>query len=362
MARKLIAYVFILIVSTGIAFGQCPLTFKGAERAHIGVYVAPVGTGSKTLIDYNSQKLFTPASVMKAVTSAAVLSRYGGDFRWKTTVVAVGNMLPGGVLNGNVIITGSGDPTLGSEQFKDERYSTDFLSVVRNEAAKCGIKSIEGRVEEGGPQWPDQGPVPSWELEDIPGVDGAGFYSLNFSDNIFVLSYPSLKTYPHIPNLNVCYRGGSGSLSFYRNSGSNDLSVYGQLGRKQKRASLKCSMPYPPKVLLTELDSLFHARNLDVKLMTDTVMRLDYQSPPLRDVVRSLMVRSDNQMAEASLRLLAPRESRAKAIAAERSLLTDLGVDISGVRVADGSGLSRHNVISPAQIGKVLSLMARSGD
>ncbi|MDE6366907.1 MAG: D-alanyl-D-alanine carboxypeptidase/D-alanyl-D-alanine-endopeptidase [Muribaculaceae bacterium] len=347
-----------LLVSAGIALGQCPLTFKDADKALIGVYVAPVD-GSTPLADYNADRLFTPASVMKAVTVAAAISRHGGDYRWQTTVSASGNIIDG-TLEGNIIVAGSGDPTLGSEYFKEGRPG--FLSSVKSAAEQAGILRVAGRVEDGSAAWPNQGPVPSWEIEDIPGVDGAGFYSLNYSDNTFSLIYPSMKTSPRIPELNIRYRGGQGVISFFRNPGSNDLNIYGQLSRKQKRVSLKCSMPYPPLVLLSELDSLFQSEGREFRTVCDTTALLVYKSPQLRDIARSLMFRSDNQMAEAALRLLAPRQSRAKAIAAERSLLTNLGVDLSGARIADGSGLSRHNAISPRQLANVLKIMARNGD
>lgn len=354
---KSICCAVIALLGAGTAFGQCPLTFIGSNQAQIGVYIAPV-SGGEPLVDYNSSKLFTPASVMKAVTTAAAISRCGGDFRWATTVSAVGSVSDGR-LHGNLIVTGSGDPTLGSDQFREGRPS--FLTALKEAAASHGIRSMEGRAEEALP-WPNQGPVPSWEIEDVPGVDGAGFYSLNYSDNTFLLMYPSMKTYPRVPGLTVRYRGGSGGLSFFRLPGSNEVSIYGQLGRKQKRASFKCSMPDPPAVLLAEVDSIFSASGNRIKALADTVQLLTYRSPELRDVARSLMVRSDNQMAEAALRVLAPRQSRAKAIAAERSLLTNLGVNLDGARIADGSGLSRHNAISPVQLAGVLKVMARNGD
>lgn len=346
----------ILLVTTGVAFGQCPLTFDGGRQATVGIYIAPVKGGSVN-VDYNSAKLLTPASVMKAVTTAAAISKYGGDYCWTTTVGATGKIY-NGVLNGNITITGSGDPTIGSEYFK-ERQS--FLAALRNAASSKNITSISGQAVNVKP-WPGEGPVQSWELEDIPGVDGAGFYSLNFSDNVFVLSFPSMSTSPSIPGLNPIYKGGTGGLRFYRNPGSYDLTVYGKLGNKQKRASFKCSMPNPPEVLLNEVNKIFSAKKNKVEVSKDTLLLLTYKSPKLRDVTRSLMVRSDNQMAEATLRLMSPGKMRSSAIEIERAQLSSLGVNLKTARIADGSGLSRHNAISPRQLGEVLRVMARNGD
>ena len=344
------------LVYAGIAFGQCPLTFAGSDQAIIGVYVAPV-EGNEPIVAYNAEQLMTPASVMKSVTVAAALTRLGGDYRWQTTVKSIGPV-SNGTLHGNIEITGSGDPTLGSAQFRKEREG--FLTALRNATAKAGITRITGRTVEAS-AWPDLGPVPSWEIEDIPGIDGAGFYTLNWNDNVFNLTVPSLNTSPKIPGLKIHNAGGKGGLKFFRNPGSYELTLSGAIGPKQKQATLICSMPNPPQVLLSQIDSLLGAGGgKDASGEKSTL--LVYNSPQLRDVARSLMVRSDNQMAEATLRILEPGQSRAKAIASERAIMSELGVDLSGARIADGSGLSRHNAISPRQLGQILLACADNPD
>lgn len=354
--RKILLTAALTLLITDIASGQCPLTFEGAAEATVGIYIAPVEGGS-TVYDYNSSKLMTPASVMKAVTVAAAISKYGGDYRWTTAVGATGQV-SGGVLNGNITITGSGDPTINSDYFKEQ---PEFIQAVKSAAAAKGIHSIKGQAINVRP-WPGEGPVDSWELEDIPGVDGAGFYSLNFDDNVFVLTYPSMTTSPKIPDLKVSYNGGTGGLRFYRNPGSNEVAIYGSLPKKQTRASFKCSMPNPPAVLLEAVNNSLGAAKQKVENSKDTLQLLSFKSPMLKDVARSLMVRSDNQIAEATLRLMAPGKMRSKAIEAEKILLTSKGVNLKGARIADGSGLSRHNAISPRQLGEVLRVMARNGD
>lgn len=356
--RKIIISAFVALMGAGAATGQCPLSFDGADEAQIGVLVMPVN-GGEPLVDYNADRLFTPASVMKSVTSAAALARYGGGFRWQTTVMAVGK-IEDGKLKGDIVVRGSGDPTLGSSQFSDTRNS--FLSSILEGMRSAGIKSIEGKVRQDGKGWPNEGPNPTWELEDIPGIDGAGFYSLNYMDNVFILSFPSLTTQPPVPGLTIQKMGGSGSLWFNRYPGSYDVRVYGQLGKKQKAASFKCSMPNPPEVLLDRLEKNLAVEGKEVKASADTLILSNYYSPELKEVTRSLMVRSDNQMAEATLRLLALQKARATAITEEKNMLAEIGAPIKSARIADGSGLSRHNSISPRQLCGVLSAMSSNPD
>ncbi len=345
------------MIGVAVAFGNCPLSLKGGDAASVGIYIAPIEAGRTPTVSYQPERLMTPASVMKSVTVAAALNCLGGSHRWETRVLAVGK-IENGTLNGNIIIEGSGDPTLGSTYFRKEQ--PDFLRLVSESAARYGIRQIDGKVIRAA-AWPDQGPVPSWELEDIPGVDGAGFYRLNWSDNVFTLMVPSLTPTPSIPDLDVKWQKSTKSLNAWRNSGSTSVTVTGQLGKKQQRASLKLSMPDPPTVLTSSLDSIFHSRGENLRSKGDTVVLLTYLSPELREVCRSLMIRSDNQMAEATLRLLAPGQPRSAAITAEKNILANIA-DLQYARIADGSGLSRHNAVSARQLGELLRTMSTNSD
>ncbi len=349
--------ILLALICAGTAFGRCPLDFSGNDNAAVGIYMVELSSDS-VVAEHNSDMFLTPASVLKSVTTAAALTEKGGDFRWNTSVVAVGR-INNGTLNGDLIIRGSGDPTLGSEHFNE--VQPDFIQAVKQAAAAKGITRIDGRVRVSA-DWPDQGPVPSWELEDIPGIDGAGFYALNYKDNIFTLNYPAMTTRPAIPNLEITDVGGSGNLRFFRFPGSRQINLYGKLGRKQRRAVFKCSMPDPPSVLAYEMEQAFGACRKNYGALNDTVGLIDYTSPALRDVTRSMMVRSDNQMAEAALRLLVPGQGRGSALKAEREILSAIGVDMQNVRLADGSGLSRHNAISARRLGELLRLMSRNAD
>lgn len=306
-SRRLESLLYICtILFAGTAFGQCPLRFDDSDQAIIGIYVAPI-EGGEALVDYNSGTLMTPASVMKSVTAAAALSKYGGEYRWVTDVLAIGEVRDG-VLHGNVIVEASGDPTLGSKAFRKERE--DFLTAVANGANAAGISSVSGEVKIADTAWPDQGPVPSWELEDLDNIDGVGFFALNWRDNACRIKSKEL----------------------------------------------------PAAQLEAELKGVLKAAGQAIALQPDTIVLCRYYSPALKEVVHSLMVRSDNQMAEGVQRLLAPRATRGAAIKAERETLEALGANLLNVRIADGSGLSRHDAISPRQLGGVLRAMASNQD
>ena len=85
-----------------------------------------------------------------------------------------------------------------------------------------------------------------------------------------------------------------------------------------------------------------------------------YSSPVFVDIMRSLMFRSDNLMAEGMLRALAPAESRDAALEEQKGVWEDFELNIKNITVEDGSGLSRNNRLTPRFLGTLLEQMARS--
>ena len=94
------------------------LGIEGEEATMIGMYIQDLGSG-EVLYDYNSEIAMTPASVMKAVTTATALSLLSEDFRFSTSVILRGTSALGKNWHGDLVIVSSGDPTVESEHFKD---------------------------------------------------------------------------------------------------------------------------------------------------------------------------------------------------------------------------------------------------
>lgn len=357
-------YLSIIVVVAGIiAHAAAPVNVKGAA---VGIYIAPVNDASAVTVGYNSDICFTPASVMKSVTAATALSLLGSDFRWETTVTATGSISFDGILMGDVVINGSGDPTLESRFFAD---SLGFCDRLADALAATGCRSISGRIIADGNKFRDEGINPSWEIEDVAWDYGAGLYGVNYRDNSFLLMLPECKVQPPVPNLCVIdnTRPGSGELSLLRGFDSDILTASG--GCRRNGTRLWCSMPDPGAVMCYEVDSTLRTRGIDVagvvsypilKEGTEPGIVMRHQSPRLADVLRSLMVRSDNLMAEGVLRAIAQGGSRDDAIDLVRSLWKSRGIDLTYTRIFDGSGLARGNAMSPQQIGEILRWMARS--
>ncbi|MBR3713353.1 MAG: D-alanyl-D-alanine carboxypeptidase, partial [Bacteroidales bacterium] len=110
--------------------------------------VAILATDMKTgevLASVNPDMSVIPASNTKLFTTAAALELLGADYTYKTELVYTGNIDSTGLLKGDLIIRGSGDPTLGSRFFTDHanyNYNELFIEAVQ----KAGIKHVSGNI------------------------------------------------------------------------------------------------------------------------------------------------------------------------------------------------------------------------
>ncbi|MDD5057160.1 MAG: D-alanyl-D-alanine carboxypeptidase/D-alanyl-D-alanine-endopeptidase [Sideroxydans sp.] len=108
------------------------LQIAGIPQSAIAVEVREVGKRN-SLISLNAQRAMNPASTMKLLTTYAALDMLGPAYTWKTEAYIDGD-LKDGVLNGNLILKGYGDPKFSIEQF------WLWLSELRSR----GLREIRG--------------------------------------------------------------------------------------------------------------------------------------------------------------------------------------------------------------------------
>lgn len=336
------------------------LGFDGEESTGVGIYIKEIAT-DEILVDHNSQMALTPASVMKAVTAATALSVRGADARFHTPVLLKGAKGQNGTWKGNLIVRSCGDPTLESEYF---RGNTGFAERIVNNLKAQGITHITGKIvveqslKDAGPNW-------KWEVEDLGWAYGAGLYGFNYMDNTFTLWPNTGKTKPEIPDLKLEVRKSS-SNDLLRGIYSDKLVVFTRDTRDTKWA-VTSTMPDPAAVFVHQLTGMMKAAGISIDDKKDACASADpektlftHNSPLFDDILRSLMVRSDNLFAEGMLRAIAPGDSRGAAIKAEKEYWESVGVSPRYTIILDGSGLSRANRLAPRFLGDILEAMAKS--
>lgn len=333
-----------------------PLDIPSASSTKVGIYIADLQTGEQ-LYDVNTSARFIPASVTKALTTASALTQRSASDRFATEIVATGKVADG-VVDGNLVVRCVGDPTIDSQYFDS---TVGFADSIAAALVAMGINEIKGTVVIDESAVPHNGVPSGWVDEDIVWPYGTGHHGANFSDNTFILSFPSRKSQPHVPGLSVSHTPAKGSLKVDRDRGSETVRTRGTV--RPKGESIKLSIPVPSKVMRHAVMQSLESGGVKVgeseapASENETLVYTHY-SPELIEILRSLMFRSDNMMAEAMLRSLAPGASRDASVRSEMDMWELRDIDTDGIVIEDGSGLSRNDRLTPRFLAEVFVWMA----
>ncbi len=343
--------------------------------ARWGVFVVSLKDG-RIIAARDAQKLFTPASVQKLVTSAVALDRLGADFRWRTRVFARG-ALDGGTLDGDLVLYGEGAPDLSDAGI--DRLVTDLKAK--------GLRKIRGGVIGDESYFTGDEYGDGWAWNEIQWYYGAAASALSINKNLVNVTLeggrPRAEPATDLIALtgNVAAPDGIDSIGLKRGLGDNKIYVWGAGRSLDVRVAVENPALWSAKILRDALVKAGvavegPARSADWmsadKFNAATAPELaSVESQPLREVVRKMNKDSVNLYAELILRTLgkkfgteAPEEDPklrktrgddAAGAAVIRKWLSEKGVGLQETEtIKDGSGLSRLNFLTPETIGRVL--------
>lgn len=335
------------------------LNFYGRDAATIGVYITNISTG-QAVEKENIDKSMIPASILKSVTSATALNLLKEDFRYNTDVVLQGD-LQDGILYGNLVVRASGDPTIESSHFSDR---AGFDRMIIEELKSRNISTIKGEIIVDEDMFSDTGQCPQWVIEDTGWDYGAGLYGFNYKNNTFKLYTEDLTTVPEVPYIDVIVDKTTSGTDIERGVNS-DLYIVSGKNVENKNFCITTTMNSPSTVFVYNLRNRLLKEGITVEdnvienCAGETVL-FKYKSPVNTDMLRVMMFKSDNMMAEATLRALAPGQNRDAAIKKELAFWKNCGVSTDFIKIADGSGLARVDRVTPRFMADVLVHMAKS--
>lgn len=357
------AYIFFLLtflICRITLYSGEPIDFPFSDRAMTGILIKDLKTG-KVIAEHNSRKLMTPASTLKLVTVAAALTETGADSRYETRVSLYGTFSEkDSLFTGKVVITPSGDPTINNNKIED---TDNFTNYIADLLISKGIRHFKGEFIIEGDDVPQQGQLPTWEIEDASYGYGAGWYAFNYNDNTVRYNICTGATDPNAPFLTF---DKTYSPSPFEITHGVDSDVYCLSGKIPSNPSrwLTVPLPWPATLFFEQIISALGEKNIRYECFkTDDCKDLPlvdsyvWTSCERKEIFDYLMTHSDNMMAEASLRSLAPGSTRDSSLVVERDILKGLGVDSKGMRIFDGSGLTRKNSVSPEFLADVLEAM-----
>lgn len=353
--------------------------------------IALLATDMKTgevIASCNPDMSVVPASNTKLFSTAAALELYGPDYTYKTQLICTGKLDSAGVLNGNIIIKGDGDPTLGSKFFYDREnfnYTRKFVDAIK----AAGIRRVMGSIVGDGTCYDRDLTPPTWSWEDMGNYYGASPNGLSAHDNYTTLHFKTGKlgteavftgADPEIKDMKVVSNAISADVSregtnTFGKVYMNEKYVDGPVPKNKQDVAIRTVMPDPPLFVATQLMDSLNANGVQVfgqavsassqnkYINQDAEQKVicTLTSPTLFEIIQQTNYYSINLYAEHMLALVGlKRINSTNVTSACWSLMSfwkSKGMDIKGMSINDGCGLSHYNIVTPRQLCFLLTYM-----
>jgi len=360
------------------------------SKGEWGLLVADGKTG-EMLFEQNGDHYFVPASNMKLFTTALALATLGPDFRFRTTLEALAPPADG-KLDGPLFLVGRGDPNLSNRKLpwvQKEEFDGPperAIAELADQLVTKGVKEISGDIVGDDSYFPRERYPNGWEIDDMVWEYGAAISAIVVDDNTVQLTLtPGEKASDRVDAIvnpatpefvvdNQVVTSAAGvkpDLTLKREPGSNLIRVLGTLPAKSN----------PRKLILAIQEPALHAAAMLKRMLEERGVKVDgsvrelssppgppagqtrvvlgeHLSIPLGDSVRLINKISQNLHTEMLLRTAARQKGMwttpEELAAFPADFYAAAGIASGDVVQTDGSGLSRHDLVTPRAIVAML--------
>lgn len=335
----------------------------------------------KTLFSKNENTGLAPASTLKVITAATALDLLGEDFTFKTHIFYRGE-IKNGTLNGDLIIKGGGDPTLGSNRW-DKTQKNQILNKILFNLQQKGINRITGYVIGDASAWDTQTLPIGWIWQDMGNYYGAGTSALCWGENYFELGFlpgktagaavktdPKSAVYPFLEINNELTTGtyGSGDQVYaYAAPYSSDIFLRGTYDIDLKK-QIGVALPNPPLAMAYDVAHFLQVNGYGSEDFKAQILPADNKghqllfsisSPPLSEIIYWFNQKSINLYGEQLVRIIGEKLGKNPSTIEGIKVINDYwekkGIDPDALRILDGSGLSPSDRVTTLTMAKVLS-------
>jgi serine-type D-Ala-D-Ala carboxypeptidase/endopeptidase (penicillin-binding protein 4) len=365
-------------------------------QAQWGVKIVALDS-SRTLFERNADKLMKPASNAKLYTAALALDRLGPDYRIQTSFYAAAKPDAAGVLHGDLIIYGRGDPSF-SARFNGGDYNK-ALQPALDALLAAGVKKIDGGLVGDASYFRGAPFGANWTWEDLQEYYGAPASALTFQDNVIDLVFKpgpdvcllcKIVTMPETSILTFSNRTVTGpsvaqaGVRLYRPVGESVVYAWGVVPLGSKVEGESVSVPRPALWFATMLKEGLAQRGVTVAggvreedWLSREASPLDWSnlveiaavpSRPLSEIVKQTLKSSENLYAQllwlqVGAQAGATNRDTARAGLAEmQKFLPSAGISRNMAQLEEGSGLSRACLVTPSATVRLLTFMNRHRD
>lgn len=361
--------------------------------AHSGIAFLAVSLDrGDTLFAREADRLYTPASNRKLFTAASALHWLGPDHRFRTTLVATGPVAAD-TLRGDLVLIGRGDPDL----------LPAHLAALADTLAASGTRAVAGDVRADDAWFDDVEWGAGWMWDDGPYWEWPYVTALTVADNVVTVTVgPGPRVgapvavaldpptgYVSVNASAVTTAAGAASelvVDRRWDPKENVVDVTGALALDAEPIVAQRTVEDPALYAATILLELLEGRGVEVlgvarhgdlaaseagltggaDVVVDTIAT--HVSEPLSESVRNFLKISDNLTGELLVKAVGasvagPPGTYEKGLAAERAFLArEVGIDTTAQMLADGSGVSRYNLVTARQIVALLRYMTTRDD
>lgn len=355
----------------------------------VGIRVEDVAL-PKLLYDHNGDIPLKPASCNKLHTSAAALYYLGSAYTYTTRVYYSGQ-IRGKKLAGDLIVVGSGDPTISGRFQENKRDVTNTLRDWANDIKKAKIRIVTGDLIGDDDHFDDVYFGKGWYPKERGEWYCAEVSALSFNDNCIDMLWkgarkqgkpvkfklnPQTDYVKLLNNVTTGEAKGSADLSYLRGDKSNTIAAKGSVPAKGEKYD-SAAIYNPTLFFVTILDEVLRDKGVKVQGRPRDIDSLSdeekaelrqnlrqiafFVSPPMSEIVKVINRRSQNFYAEQVLKTLGAEvkdegsfEAGAEAV---QEFLHKEDIYKPGHILIDGSGLSYLNRVSAHQLVDLLRFM-----
>ncbi len=359
------------------------------DNAFWGVSIKSLANG-QTIYTRNEAKGFMPASNMKLYSTAVSLALLGPEYRYETCLYSTDADLLDGIVNGDLIVVGSGDPS-----FSGRFHEGNPLAPMQEWGAALrsnGIQRVTGRIIADDNLFDDELIPESWYYTYLSDWYAAESSALCLNDNCYTVHISpgeaegdpvKVRTVPpgvygeFVVSATTSSQGTRSRIRVERGVDTNRITVRGWIPMGATEEANEVTIHNPSLFFATLLKEVLTGQGIavdgdpvDVDDLLETLPPAEqmarlasYQSPPLSEIIKAVNKPSQNLYADQLLKTLGARFGKegsfAQGYEIVKGFLDEQGIDSNGLMMIDGSGLGRADLVQPRQTLGLLETMYR---